>query len=267
MTQGELLTEITVERMLALLNDPNFGGQEKHNGERRLVTKYEGVIRDYNRDGTPGKGLPKALVNSLLKHPLEQFEIEVELVGSTIYVFDALMLAGTSLRNQPYEVREHCCHVTFDKFNRSIIPVTTARTREDKIRLILHLMDTQAEGVCLKNMKATYREGRANQHFKFKFWKSLDAIVIGPSPEGKDSVRVGVFNDKGVLIDICGVSLSGKFRVKPGDVVEVKYLYATATYNVVQPSLLRKRDDKSPMECTTAQMVINKNFLTLAGVQ
>lgn len=272
MILAELLTEILNRRLdrrrfgfpeiERFTKDHRWGYQEKFNGERRIICKEGNSIRVFNRKGEIGKSLPYNLVRLLLSHPLPQFVIDTEVVqNKTIHILDGLVLGDEQLVHDSYEYREARCHAEFDNFHASIRVVKTVRDEKGKRELLKHLWETNCEGVVIRRMDAIYKQERAGQHFKFKFWKELDAVVIGPSPEGKDSVRIGVYDERGRLHEICGVSLIGKVRVAPGDVLVIKYLYATADLNIVQPTILKKRTDKSPRECTVTQLELNKNFM------
>ena len=48
-------------QFVRLLQDSNCGFQEKHNGDRRIIEKQGNSIKDYNRNGEPGKGLPECV--------------------------------------------------------------------------------------------------------------------------------------------------------------------------------------------------------------
>jgi hypothetical protein len=64
----------------------------------------------------------------------------------------------------------------------------------------------------------------------------------------------------GSLKDICGASKKARYSLKIGDVVEIKYLYGTGTFDIVQIDILHLRDDKTAEQCTIDQIVINKNW-------
>jgi len=110
----------------------------------------------------------------------------------------------------------------------------------------------------VRDMTAPYVEGESGQHKKVKFWKTLEAIVVGPSPRHKNSVRLACYDDRGTLHEICGIKLKDE-KLTTGYVVEVKYLYATSRNHIVQPQLLRRRTDKQASLCTMSQLVIGKN--------
>lgn len=263
--QAELLTESTKSHFQRMLFDSRYGFQEKFNGHRLIICKENGALRTFNRVGeSSSKALPPRVKFALLAHPLPAFVIDGEIVGSVFHLFDALILGNETLVHDDYEYREAQCHAAFDNYQSSVISVVyTARTAEDKRRLWDNIEATHGEGIVAKNMTATYKQGRAEQHFKLKFWKTADAVVIGPSPEDKDSVEIGMYDAKGRLHRISGCSLRNKFRPKPGQVVEVRFLYATKEYHIVQITLLRIRFDKPAAECKLSQldMYINKNWV------
>lgn len=242
--------------------DAAWGMQEKHNGDRRTFLRDGNTFISLNREGNPSKPVAPSVIAVLLSHPIQKFVIDVELVGTQIVVLDALVLGDELLGGETYEYREARAHAEFDNFHKTVVVVETARTTEEKIRLFKQLLDNNAEGVVIRKMDAAYKMGSREQHKKIKFWKELDAIVIGPSPSGHNSVRVGLINEKNQLQEICGVSLNGKEVVSRGMVIKVKYLYATKERHVVQPELLGSRDDKQAVECTMAQIKyrVHKNW-------
>jgi ATP-dependent DNA ligase len=266
MIQAELLTEATEAAFKRMLTDPRFGFQEKHNGHRLVICKTGGQLAHFNRIGEPSsKRLPSRVHSILLQHPLENFVIDTELVGEMLYIFDALYLGEEELVHDAYEYREARYHAEFTGF-AYIIPVKTARTFKEKKELWQHVLDINGEGLCAKNMTKAYRMGRADQHFKLKFWKTADAIVIGQSPDHKDGIDIGMYDAKGRLHRISGCSMlvkaARKRRPQPGDVIEVRFLYATKERHIVQPTLLSVRFDKKAAECKLTQLepYINKNW-------
>jgi hypothetical protein len=126
----------------------------------------------------------------------------------------------------------------------------------------MQLAKDKAEGVVWRDMRAAYKQGRAGQHFKTKFVKECDVVVMGPSPKDHNSVEIGVF-DKGILRRVSGLSLNGKTTVVTGDVVQVHYLYASKNLHLVQPCMASDgaRTDKQAADCTIDQLVVNKNWV------
>lgn len=259
-----------------LLQDSNYGWQEKHNGDRRLVEKQGDRIIDWNRKGERGKGLSPEIIEALKRHPLHQFVIDCEFIGkgihqSKLHVFDALHLGDYTVATEKYRTRLDYVHASFDGFNSLIVPIQTAFTPEEKVALFERLQKEFAEGLVMKDLNAPYRQsnkqGTLRFNYKYKFVKTLDAVVIGDSTERdekgmlKNSVRLGLYTPNGYLKDICGATKKSAFVLKPGDVVEIAYLCGTENLDVVEPRIVGKpRDDKRANECTIDQIIVNKNW-------
>jgi len=287
--RAELLRDATDADVKRFMLDSNSVWQEKHNGDRRLIVKEGNTIEDYNRKGDKGKGLTDRLVKILKQHPLHKFIIDVEYVQAEdrIHVFDMLIAGDEMLVLNPFSSRKSYLHSNFDGFNDSVIPVISTTTREQKLALYNYLKAIKAEGFCAKDLRAAYRQSNATgslrYNFKVKFWKDLDAVVICDSTERnkdgniKDAVRLGVYTRDGRLQEICGSTKKSKYDLKPFDVVKIKYLYGTGEKDangrlildtagnpvpkdVVQPSILELRTDKTAKECTIDQIQVNKNW-------
>jgi bifunctional non-homologous end joining protein LigD len=261
--KSELLTEITEQQATMFVDNDNFGCEEKHNGERRTIVKNaDGSISDFNREGERGKGFSSHpyLVNALKAHPLPTFQIDVEYEMGVLVILDVHFLGGLDFRTQEYSKRKEAAGIAFNGFNQHIKVCKTITGKAAKAAFVEEMRSKDAEGVVFKKLTAVWRPGRSEQHFKLKFWKSLDCVVMAPSPKGHNSVEVGVYNKQGKLHRICGVSLNGKPSVKIGDVLEIDYLYGTEKLEVVQPNLARVRSDKKPHQCTIDQIIVNKNF-------
>jgi ATP dependent DNA ligase domain len=271
----ELLQDATDQMVQTLMLDRNWVWQEKHNGDRRIVEKsYDSKlgfqIIDWNRNAGRGKGLTPNLIAALKKHPLHQFVIDCEFVSDKLFVFDALHLGDHVVVNEKYRTRLEYLHAAFDGFNKDIETIQSVITPEDKLALYERLQTEHAEGFVMKDLNAKYRPsnqgGSLRFNFRRKFAKTLDAVVIGDSQERddkgmlKNSVRLGLYMPNGFLKDICGATKKSAFVLKAGDVVELKYLYGTGTLDVVQPRILRLRDDKIAQNCTIDQIVVNKNW-------
>ena len=87
---------------------------------------------------------------------------------------------------------------------------------------------------------------------KLKFVATLSAVVARIND--KRSVSVGLLDgDKWVYVGDCAIP-PNKEIPNAGDVVEIRYLYATAGRRIYQPVYLGVRDDILPNECTVSQM-------------
>jgi bifunctional non-homologous end joining protein LigD len=259
--KAELLIEITDREALRYVDNSGYGCEEKHNGERKIVYKDADGIHTTNRDGEPSTHLlPTHVINAFRNHPLPTFVIDIEFERGVAVILDVLFLGGLDFRGQRYDKRKEASLLAFANRSPLYRVCETITGKAAKAAFILAKKAEKAEGVCFKKLDAPYKPGKNGQHLKLKFWKSLDCVVMGPNTEGHNSVEVGLYNKQGRLQRICGVSLNGKEAVRIGDVIEIDYLYGTAKLEVVQPNLVRVRDDKRPEQCTIDQIQVNKNF-------
>jgi ATP-dependent DNA ligase len=269
--KAELLQDATDAQVKQFMLDSNWVWQEKHNGDRRLIAKNGNEITDFNRNGERGKGLSPQLIEALRKHPAHQFVIDVEYVTAfeKIIIFDVLHIGDEAVVAMPYSTRLSYLHSNFDGFHADILPIKSAITPQEKLALIAEIKSYNGEGFVMKDLRAPYRPsnegGTLRYNYRYKFWKTLDAVVLGDSEkivDGKkrDSVRLGLYMPDGTLKDICGATKKTRYDLKPGMVVEVKYLYGTGTQDIVQIDILHLRDDKAANLCTVDQIIINKNW-------
>jgi ATP-dependent DNA ligase len=143
--------------------------------------------------------------------------------------------------------------------------VPQAETIDDKLRLADLSLGQNFEGVMLKRTDATYQPNqRSHLWVKVKYTPTADVVALAVRDDGKESVKLGAYVD-GEFVHIGRASLLGKEKaqaIKPGDVLEVRYLHVGNGGRLVQPTVLRVRDDKTPQECTTDQFkTVNKTVL------
>ncbi len=264
MVKAELLTETTEEHFHRMALCLDYGFQEKHNGHFLTIVKENNTLNGFNREWSPSKKpLPFRIKQAFLSHPLPSLVVEGELVKNVFHLFDALILGSEVLVNDTYEHREAQYHAEFSNRSKSILPVKTSRTLEDKYRLWHTIVTSHGEGLVSKNMVKEYQPGLAGYHWKLKLWKTMDVFVIGKNLEGKDSVDVGVYDDRGQVHRVSSCGLRNKFDPEPFQVLEVRFLYATQNHHIVQPKLLNIRDDKLARDCKLSQLepYINKNWM------
>lgn len=131
--------------------------------------------------------------------------------------------------------------------------VSTAKTEGQKRRL--HKICENREGVVVKHLRYGYEPGKRVDHvLKLKNVHTADLVVTKKS-EAPLSAGLGIIMGDGQPATLANASLIGKEKDGPievGDVVEVSYLYWTGT-SLVQPRIMRRRDDKAAVECRMAQ--------------
>lgn len=233
------------------INDDAWMGQEKKDGERRLVISSNKII------GLNKKGEETPLPDSIIKSINDICILDGEIIGSKLYVFDILSLNDRNLKGLPAEERlETLRHL---KFGKGIEVVETAFSKRDKRIMFDTLKKNKAEGMVFKKKDSIYEAGRpasgGNQR-KFKFYKTATFIVFNITA-GKRSVGLELIDDntnKRVFM--------GKVTIPPdqnipnvGDLVEVRYLYAYLGGAVYQPTYLGKRNDQDLTDATMKQIV------------
>lgn len=241
-----------------VLRDDNWWAQQKLDGDRVMFHVLNGKVTALNRNGEIRVNLVPARVRRQFEGMPGEWVFDGELMADgTFWLFDMPVAAPHIDPSRPYEYRL----VVLERFFAGWGPdpcirlLPTARTTEAKATLIERTLRQDGEGVVLKDTAAPYRPGkRSTSMLKLKFWHSADCVVTAVSPEGRANCLVSMY-EAGRLIEPTSVGTAGKARVHVGDVVEVKYLYATDIRQLFQPELMRVRDDKAPTECTADQLV------------
>jgi bifunctional non-homologous end joining protein LigD len=260
----ELLTLIQVHQAGAHVFDPKYAMQPKRDGERLLISSVApGRVVAFNKLGEPCAA-PPWLAESF---PQLVLDGELERRHGRFVVFDLLQCIDHDLRPLAYSQRLAALRTIAQ---RGLLPeccrlIDTWFTAEEKEKHLFRAVAERWEGVVFKRLDAPYRPGRAGQHLKLKFVKMCTVRVRQVEPT---SARIEMLmpareaEGRGPMqwwIEVCGVSLVGRPRVKVGDYLEVKYLYATNERNgaikLVQPVMLRLRDDVTDRDCGTEQLI------------
>ena len=133
--------------------------------------------------------------------------------------------------------------------------VYQARTTAEKQALAEAILDNNCEGLVVKERTSTYAQGkRTSSGLKAKTYKSCDVVCIARNEKSDASAAFAMY-DGDELRRVGSCSMIGKPDWQPGEVGEVKYLYAGSALILYQPTLLRVRDDKDPRDCTIDQLV------------
>lgn len=156
------------------------------------------------------------------------------------------------------------------EWDESDIKLVESRSRRDEKMLLAQAVRRMGgEGLIAKRLDAPYNEGvRVKHSLKLKFTHTADVIVTGTNVgESKHSIRGGdkinytfavrddnpLLEQSDELIEMGACSGIGKDLAQVGDVIEVEYLYVGAGGKLVQPRMIRRRDDKRADECVLSQ--------------
>ena len=250
----QLLNEIDEAEMERLINNPDFGVQEKSDGERRAALK--GGKEGANKKGQL-VGLPQETSEAIIKSlEGEDATLDAELVGKEFIAFDILSYKGDDLRAAPYYERLSILKSAV-RPNLLVTVVSTARSAADKRAKISALRSKNAEGVVFKDMNAPYTAGRpasGGAQFKFKF-KASATVKVASITAGKRSVATSVLEADGSWRDVGKVTIPPNRDIPAvGALVEVEYLYAYPTSSLFQPVYKGERSDVDESDCKASQL-------------
>lgn len=274
----QLAKNLEATSLEAFINDPSSVFEQKLDGHRLFISSDEdGKPVITNRNGMPySKKVPKAITD--FRFPKGEYILDGELiadvvnghtVGGTFWLFDILVAVADGsgwTTDMPTEARRSMLEAFVQACpNHPFKVVPRARTRDEKITLAHRALRDGYEGLVIKRLGKPYRSaGRTDEWLKLKFVDTVDVIVTDVRADGKDSVGYAI-HEGGELKQIGRASLIGKEKngiISVGDVIEVRYLYVGSDGRLYQPTILRKRDDKRPDQCTGDQLrFVNKSVL------
>jgi bifunctional non-homologous end joining protein LigD len=256
----EVLEEIATENeALAYLKSPKYFLQLKCDGHYCQIQKLaDGSYRRFNKLGGSVAGIPAEVVADLKKFKASTFFMCGELIGNSYIVFDLYELDGHSFANESYTHRFNELEGLVLSTSRFVTVVATWRTLREKVLGMKALRDNRCEGAVFKLAAATYRGGDSGHHFKFKFVKSLSAVVVRKGDKGHNSATIGLYDKDRCMIEVGHCSLNGKETVNVGQVLEIHYLYGSADKRLVQARMKGIRDDVPPAKCTLDQIIFKE---------
>ena len=241
----------------AKLLDPNYAVQQKFDGKRIMLHIERSSVTAYNREGLSCRVAPNILAEARQFAPIAPMMVDGEWIRETktLHAFDLLEINGTDIRPWKFIERNSQLLATLQAARtRSIQIARTEFEQAGKIDLLQEAHARNLEGIVLKKIDSPYRTDRQPDQFKHKF-TVVSSFVITKKNE-KDSVALGLFNEKGQLIDCGNVKIRSKhFRVSEGMVIDVRYLHAFRDSNhVYQPRMVAIRDDLPPEHCLLSQL-------------
>jgi len=250
----QLLNSIEEHEAIGLLSDPDYWAQEKYDGRRSFVVKHGAEIIATNRMGL-SIGLMDTVLRAAQSIP-HDFTIDGELMSDDLIAFDLLHLDGQPLTGIRYSIRLEALYRTCGTLNRGIIIIPTARNTKDKQALYAQLQADKKEGVVFKNHTALYTPDRPNSggdQFKFKFYATCSAIAAS-GRNGKRSIALELVDGQRIT-QIGNVTVPANQDIpQPGQIVEIRYLYAYPQGSLYQPVLLGVRDDIEREACSVDQL-------------
>jgi bifunctional non-homologous end joining protein LigD len=201
--------------------------------------------------------LPEPVVAQARNLGGQQWLIDGEALGDTLVAFDLLEEASADLRREPYSRR---LAVLYDMLapngQGALRSLGTAIGTKHKKNLLKSLQERRAEGIVFKRHDAPYSPGRpasGGSQLKCKFYCTASCIVTAIN-RGKRSVAIELCDGQ-QRVGVGNVTIpAGRELPKPGQIIELRYLYAYQGGSLFQPVFLDRRDDLAAAECKLTQL-------------
>jgi bifunctional non-homologous end joining protein LigD len=240
-------------KLFRILDSKDWTVQQKLDGQRLMVHLDEGVARGYNRKGslTP---LNDNILN-VFKNVSGCWLFDGEYFDNVFWVFD---IVESPLHNSKLPLSNRI--VVLDKFF-TYIDVSSVKKlsyhTQNKGSFVKSCVAADAEGVIFKNLNSTYQFGkRSSNMLKYKFVQTTDVFVTETKRKDKEqAISIGQYHE-GRIVDSGGLKIPLDLvdQIQKGDILEVRYLYATKSNKLYQPIFHRLRKDKDASDCTTADL-------------
>lgn len=267
--KAQLATPLEHVHVKQYVQSDEWWVEQKLDGQRFLVLVAEGEITAFNRNGVE-MTLPEQIAADFASFKTDDtmWHFDGELVDGEYHIFDVLWAGDTcdgGMTDKPFEQRRNRLEKIFSFWEPDHCHlVRCAKTETEKADLIVKLERECSEGAVLKKRTATYNvQGkRVKTWLKLKFVQCADVIVMELERGGKpQAVTIGMMQEPSIwvtnhddaankLVEVAGCKVPANLELEVGDVLEVRYLYATSDNKLTQPIFVRKRTDKQPAECT-----------------
>ena len=255
----QLLTEISEDEAEKYITDDAYCAQEKLDGRNKALRCVNGEVTSANKKGQPVPTPAAVEVEAKIKPDFIAF---AEHIGDVYHVHNLTRYKGEDISKEPYTHRLAKAIMLFPYTETAIRVVETAGTTGEKRKMFNRLKKENREGIVFKLKDAPHEVGYSEAQRKCKFWASLTAVVFKINQQS--SIAIVLYDPKKKLwVDASNVTVLKRGlleTIKPGDRVEIKYLYALKSSGVLyQPSPCMtgdtfKRDDVDEMECRTSQL-------------
>jgi bifunctional non-homologous end joining protein LigD len=253
-----LLTTFDRANIEAIFTDPEWMLEEKMNGERLMIQKIAAAEGQNARViGSNKKGLrvpiPKGIEQAALAIRAESFVIDTEWLGEHAAPFDLVELNGEDLRGLGAEERKERLDALIGAdCVAPWIHVRHARTEAEKRALYAEVEAREGEGLVGKKKKGVYKAGRAGKsatQIKIKFFEDATVEVVALN-QGKRSVSVGAYDANGQRKIVGSITIpSNRDIPKPGEFIDVTYIYAYPNGTLFHTSYKGPRPDHDKSDC------------------
>ena len=252
----QLLNPIEESEAGKYLTDDRWWMQEKFDGKRLLIRKDGRDITAINRSGL-AVGLPQNIADAVAQVRAGQCILDGEAVGDVYHAFDLLERGEMDMRPSPYSTRFWAMVDLVDSVASDAVRfASTAVGLRDKQSMLEQMRRAKKEGVVFKARHAAHTPGRpasGGSQLKLKFYATASCIVAAAN-SGKRSVALELI-EGAKHVGVGNVTVPAHQPIPtPGQVVEVRYLYAYPGGSLYQPLLLGVRDDVDREDCRLDQL-------------
>jgi bifunctional non-homologous end joining protein LigD len=253
----QLLNAVDEADVPALLDDPTWLLEVKHDGKRILIRRTGNQIVAGNKLGLTCP-IPETVKAAVLALPVESVVFDGELIGETLHIFDLLELNGVDHRRYSTVTRYTAYQRLLAPHHGVLLPVEGYYGVDEKKRIFAAADRTKLEGFVFKKVDAPFESGRPNSggtQLKFKFTESVTCLVDEVSGTRR-SVALALLDASGNWTPVGNVTVPPNQPIPvEGDLVEVRYLYKhEGAGSLFQPVLLGKRDDVAVEDCKLSQV-------------
>jgi bifunctional non-homologous end joining protein LigD len=262
----QLLNQVTEEEAKALWGTIDMYLQLKHDGERRGILYSPDSIVAANRRGLKVT-LPDRVQEQLeIWHGSSRSKgiLDCEDMGSYLVCFDSIssqaseeQFADRALRMGINQLTAHELNITDLVFDIPFQP----RTFDEFQSFITDARLGGQEGIVIRDGKGIYEPGKPNSGgpcWKLKFYEDATCRVRSRHPV-KRSVMLELwhsgYNDQSGWVEVGNCTIPTNYSFPdPGDLVEVRYLYAFPQGSLYQPVYKGKRTDVGVDAAVTMQL-------------
>lgn len=251
----KLLNEISREEAMDLGDE--WLMQEKHDGERRILIGDAGGVRFANRKGLEtGVQAPVAEAFTRLHGAIGgDLVLDGEDMGDHVVIFDVMrhfMIREGTMRERA-AILGHVEKTIANMGDGAVLRVDIPSSARDFLRDALPRLEKGgAEGFVAIHAESRYTAGRpasGGTSLKVKFWDDITCRVSA-GRDGKRSVGIELLDGDGAWQPVGNVTIPANAAVpEPGQMIDVKYLYAHRGGSLFQPAFRGLREDVDPGEC------------------
>jgi bifunctional non-homologous end joining protein LigD len=239
----QLPTAILPEAVAMYEDDDNWVGQEKFDGENRIVTASEGVVGGVNRKGLTCP-VPAHWDANDLPHANGRTVLCGEDMGAELVAFDAVEIDGRCIRRMEFVDRHAELVAMAERAGspswRKVAPIAVGRAA--KKALLARMIAEKREGVVYKLAGAAFDEGRSLNAVKHKIQESSTFEVV--KVNDKRSVAIALRDAGGDVVPMGNATIPANHDIPAvGALVEIEYMYRYEDGALEQPKYKGVRTD------------------------